>query len=226
MAPPGNIGKPLTEWAKPNWTAEDPLGNQGQYLGTNHPVLRFTGTFYPEATNLQDAQLVARLPLVTLTNISTNIVWWNSSTNVEGGNVTALGWFPKNPMAYVFSEGQYMTNPPSPMAPTRGGAPSGWVSSELRISPIKVQEWNGHYSPGPVIYLRLSDPQSTNHIAVRLHDDQGRWWTAKPEPEGDADGIMPYLVSLPPEVQSVTPEIVLLKPVRAEFMVNIPPPGN
>src|SRR5581483_11976167 len=120
----------------------------------------------------------------------------------------------------------YMTNPPSPMAPTRGGAPSGWVSSELRISPIKVQEWNGHYSPGPVIYLRLSDPQSTNHIAVRLHDDQGRWWTAKPEPEGDADGIMPYLVSLPPEVQSVTPEIVLLKPVRAEFMVNIPPPGN
>jgi len=203
----------------------------------HEPVLRFTATVYPEVTNANEAVLVAALPQVVLSNTaSTNITWWNSNYLAGSDAITALGWFPRNPMCYIFSDGHFATNPPLSLAPTGGGAPSGWVGQSQRTSPLHVQYWHGHYSRGPVIYLQVGapgtdargsathldfgSPEPANRLAIRLRDDLGRVWVAKPEPEGAADGIMPYLINLPPDVRTVTPEIVLLKPARAEFMVD------
>jgi len=230
--------KPVAGWSDVEWIADDPLGNRGQSLGMHEPVLRFTATVYPEATNANEAVLVASLPQVILSNATTtNITWWNSNYLAGSNAITALGWFPKNPMCYIFSDGHFATNPPVSLAPTRGGAPSGWVGQSQRTSPLHVQYWQGHYSQGPVIYLRVGAPGTdlngsathldfgsrdpVNRLAIRLRDDLGRVWVAKPEPEGAADGIMAYLIDLPSEVRTVTPEIVLLKPARAEFMVDM-----
>jgi hypothetical protein len=211
-------GEPAAGWDKPEWLAEDATGNRGQYLGVHQPVLRFTATVYPAATNRESSVLVAALPQIVLTNAMTNIVWWNMKSRVEAEEILALGLFPKG--IHTFSEGNYSTNCPSPMGPTRGGAPSGWVGTSKRISPVQVQHWAGHYTPSPVIYLHVPSLDSTNHLAIRLRDEQGRYFLAKPEPQGSSGGIMPFLIDLPPEVKAVVPEIILLKPLRAEFLVD------
>jgi hypothetical protein len=79
---------------------------------------------------------------------------------------------------------------------------------------------------GSVSRLDFDPPGPVNRLAIRLLDNKGRWWTAKPEPEDGADGIMPYLIDLPPEVRTVIPEIVLLKPTCAEFMVDTTAAAN
>jgi hypothetical protein len=211
-------GKHATGWEKPEWFAEDATGNRGEHLGVHQPVLRFTATLYPVPTNTEASVLVAILPPFALTNAATNIVWWNMKSQAETNQVLALGLFPKG--IHTFSGGLYVTNPPFPMSPTRGGAPSGWVGTSRRISPVQVQAWEAHYTPNPVIYLHVPTLDSTNRLAIRLRDEQGRYFLAKPEPGGSSQGIMPYLVDLPPEVKNVVPEIVLLKPVRAEFLVD------
>ena len=38
------------------------------------------------------------------------------------------------------------------------------------------------------------------HLAVRLRDQQGRYWLARPEPQGSRDNIRPYLIELPADV--------------------------
>jgi hypothetical protein len=211
-------GKPAEGWSEPEWSAEDPTGNRGHILGVHQPVLRFSATFYPVATNTEAALPVATLPKIVLTNVSTNIVFWNLKTNVESKSIEALGFFPKG--MYTFCEGMFVSNPPVSMSPTRGGAPSGWVGMNQRISPVQVKEWSGHYTPDPVIYVRAPSIGTTNRLAIRLRDDHGEVWIAKPEPEGASEDIMPFTVKLPDGVQTVVPEIVLLKPVTAEFMAR------
>jgi len=106
------------------------------------------------------------------------------------------------------------------MGPTKGGAPSGWVGQSQRISPTRTQHWHGHYTPVPVMYIRAPASRSKERLGVRLRDEQGRYWLAKPEPQGAADGIWPFLLELPPEVRTVSAEVVLLKPIQAEFTVQ------
>ena len=60
-----------------------------------------------------------------------------------------------------------------------------------------------------------------DRLAIRLRDARGVYWLTKPEPQGSSDRIYPYLVELPPEIKSVVPEVVLLKPVEAEFTVKV-----
>jgi hypothetical protein len=220
-------GKPAAGWSKPEWTAEDPLGNRGEYLGVHQPVLRYEATIYPAATNLEDAVLLGTMPAIAPNGVATNIVWWN--TNIAcpaaaGGSksneLLALGFFPAG--MYVFSEGKFVTNNAAAMGmgPTRGGSPSGWVGSERRDSPFHVTEWAGHYGTNPVIYLHLPPLGPAARVAIRLRDEQGKCWTAKPEPEGDSDGIMPYLLQVPAEVKTLVPEIVLLNSLHVEFLVD------
>jgi hypothetical protein len=225
---PGRYWEPVWElrqngikapgWNEPEWTAEDATGNRGQHLGIHRPVLRFSATIYPTATNLEAAQVVGILPQVSLSNMTTNIVWWNITNKVDSTSIEALGWFPKG--MHIFSEGAYVSNPPVRMGPTRGGAPSGWVGTGQRINPSRIKYWSGHYTPSPVIYLRVPSLGSTNRLAIRLRDENGKYWVAKPEPEGASAGIMPYLVELPSEMNSVVPEIILLKPIQAGFLVD------
>ena len=82
-----------------------------------------------------------------------------------------------------------------------------------------MQYWNGHYTPSPVIYLRAAPLPSGQRLAVRLRDEKGYHWIAKPDTRG-ANDIQPFLVELPTDVTTVTAEIVLLKPLQASFDVE------
>lgn len=209
-------------WIKPEWLAEDPLGNQGQYLGTNQNVLHFSATFYPAATNAEAAQLLATLPQTPVTNLQT-IVWWNQTARYGSNDILMLGLFP--PGNRVFQDGVLLTNPPVSMGPVRGGAPSGWTGQSQAVNPLKVVHYGGHYSTtNSVIYVSAPTFRGPARLAMRLRDEQGRNWIAKPESQGAVNGIYPFLVQLPPEVTQVTPELVLLTPVTAAFTVKIPAP--
>ncbi len=204
-------------WDGPEWEAEDPLGNKGQLPNVWQPALRFTAKYYPSPTNSEAAPLLAALPKIDLTSAATN--WWNRSVRCGSGEIAVLGCFPAG--THVFCEGRFVTNNPG-LGPTRGGAPSGWTGQEKRVNVSRLERLDGHYTPTPTIYLRVP----AGVFGVRLRDEQGRCWPARPEPEGDRNGILPFLLSPPPEVRFVTPEIVALKPVAASFAVKTEPPGK
>jgi hypothetical protein len=205
---------------KGEWLAEDPIGNKGQHLGVHQPVIKYSATFYPSPTNKEAALPVDTLPQTSVTHLQ-SIAWWSKKSQFENVSIEALGMFPAG--SYVFSEGQFLTNSPVTMGPVSGGAPYGWTSEDKPITPIKVQSFYGHYSiTNPIIYLRALKMDPKNQLAVRLRDEQGRYWLTKSEGEGWSEGIYPFIVQLPPDVTNVVPEIVVLKPVEAEFMVNVP----
>ncbi len=220
--------KPVLGWSKPEWIAESPNGNRGQFLGVHQPVLRFVTTVYPEATNTSAAQLIAILPQTDLSAISTN-QWWNVTNSYNSDTVAVLGLFLRG--THTFSEGLHESSSPTVNGPG-GGAPSGWTGNSQQIAPFKEKVFRNHYTPTPVIYLRVKtsgqdpftsagDAQSVNadRLAIRLRDDHGGLWVAKAENE--VDGIQPFLIELPPGVTNIVPELVLLKPLKAEFLVNI-----
>ena len=209
-------GKPTAGWETPEWFAEDATGNRGQYLGIHQPVLRYSATVYPQATNVAAGALVGSLPRIDLAQVSTNI-WWNRKYSAGSNEIVVLGLCP--PGMHQFSDGDYDTNGPA-MAPVRGGAPSGWVSTSRRMTPLRVKEWHGHYTPNPTLYVRAPGIHEPERLAVRLRDDQGRYWAAKPESQGSPDGIHPFLLELPADVTNIVPDLVLLKPVQAEFLVE------
>lgn len=210
----------IAGWDKPEWLAEDPTGNRGQQLGTNQPVLRYSATFYPAATNTQDAQSLAILPQTSVTNLQ-SILWWKQTAHYESNNILILGLFPAG--SYVFSNGSLLTNPPVSMGPVRGGAPSGWTWQSTSANPLKEIQYSGHYSiSNSIIYVSAPKLDKKTHLAMRLRDDQGRYWVANLDPAGADNGVYPFLVNLPSQVNQVTPELVVLKPVEAEFMVRTP----
>ncbi len=209
-------GQPAAGWAEPEWIAEDATGNRGQHLGVHRPVLRFFATVYPEATNTEAAWLIAALPRTDLTTLTSNL-WWNQSLPAGTNQIVALGFCP--PGTHVFSEGKFDPNGP-PMGPVGGGAPSGWVGQSQWINPLRHKEWSGHYTPSPSLYLRADRLGQRDRLAVRLRDEAGRLWVAKPESQGGPDGIHAFLVELPSDVTNVVPEVVLLRPVEADFLVG------
>jgi hypothetical protein len=203
-------------WSEAEWFAEDPLGNRGQYLGTNQPFLRFSATFYPEATNTAAAELLATLPQSPVTNQQT-VLWWNQAARQGTNDILVLGLFP--PGTRVFEGSHLLTNPPVSMGPVLGGGPSGWTGMSRAVSPMKVVHYSSHYSMADsVIYVSAPDLSGPARLAIRLRDEQGRTWDAKAE--DSANGIHPFLVELPPDVTQVTPELIFLPSVTATFTVN------
>jgi len=208
-------------WEEPEWIAEDPTGNRSQFLGVHQRVERFSGAFYPNPTNTQAAVLVGSSPLFSVHDLQSNICW-NLKLDYEKHPISVLGVFTNG--THVFLDGVYQSNPPVGMGPVHGGAPSGWVGQSQRVSPTRVNEWAGHYTPVPVIYIHAQGLRSTERLAVRLRDSQGRYWLAKPESQGDSQRISPFLLELPEEVKPVLAEFVVLKPVEAQFLVQMPGP--
>jgi hypothetical protein len=217
--------QPAVGWDAPEWFAEDPTSNYGQHLGTRQPILRFTTTFYPSATNVESTVLLTSCPPVAVTSLQSD-VWWNITSRVATDEITVLGILP--PGTHHFSEGVYQTNPAPAlrMGPVGGGAPSGWVGRGERVSPTRMRYWHGHYTPSPTLYIRIPSSKSKRRFAVRLRDERGHVLIAKPEPQGSPDGISPFLIDLPPEVKTVTAEVILLKPVHASFDVDTTKPGG
>lgn len=216
-------GLPARGWSEPEWSAEDPTGNRGQYLGRHQSVLRFSVMVYPLATNTAAAASVVALPRVDL-SILTNQTVWNSKLSIGTNEIVALGVCPAG--TYTFTGGNFDPTGPR-MGAVVGGAPSGWTSQTKRVTPMKLQIWRGHYTPTPTIYVRASELKDPNRLALRLRDDAGQMWTAKSEPQGDnPDGVHAFLMELPPEVTQVVPELILLKPVQAQFVVQTPAGDN
>lgn len=222
-------GKPAGGWSEPEWFAESPNGNRGQFLGVHQPALQFVTTVYPEATNARAVQLIATLPRTDISALSTN-QWWNSTNSYGSHTVEVLGLFLRG--THSFSEGVYQNSSATVNGP-HGGAPSGWTGMTQQVTPFRTKETHNHYTPGPVIYLRVksSAPRASQldhesrsladgseRLALRLRDDRGLYWLA--EPENPVDGIHPFLIKLPSEVTNIVPELVLLKPMKAEFLIN------
>ncbi len=214
-------GKPASGWEEPDWIAEDPTGNRSKFLGVHQRVERFSGTFYPSPTNAQAAVLIGRSPWFSVHDLQSN-TWWSLNLNYENHPISILGVFTNG--THVFLDGIYQTNPAVSMGPVHGGAPSGWVGQSQRVTPTRVNQWAGHYTPVPVIYIQTKALRSTGRLAVRLRDNEGHYWVAKPEPQGNTQGISPFLLELPEEVKAVVAEFVVLKPVEAQFLVQMPEP--
>jgi hypothetical protein len=211
-------GAEIHGWRPPEWIAADPLGNQGQFLGLHQPVLRYSVTFHPEVTNELATEIVASLPTVSLATGATNTLWFHTNS-LQGIEVAVIGLMTTS--MNFFTEGVYEPAPP-PLGITQGDAPTGWVSSGRRLSPLKHVLYHGHYADRPVIYLQCRDATLARNLGVRLRDDQGRLWPTTRETRSNPDGILPFMLDVPPEVTNVTPEIVLLNPVAAEFVVQTP----
>jgi hypothetical protein len=207
----------------PEWWAEDPTGNRGQTLGLHEPIQRFHIQAFPSATNAILDRLAVRLPTVSLDTLGAGLFWDRTATT---GPVVfdAVGLLP--PGMHLFTGGRYTTNPPpggSP-APVSGGAPSGWVGISAQTAPNRMKSWDGHYTPVPTLYLRAPTIPGDDRIGVRIRDEQGRLWTAEAEEQGRRENIRPFLLKLPPEVRTITPEVVFIRPRSAEFTVRVPEP--
>ena len=209
-------GQPASGWSEPEWTTEDPTGNRGECVGLHYAALRFRATVYPTTTNADAALPVGTLPPVDL-GVLTNQTLWNSRIRVGTNELVALGICP--PGVYTFTGGAFDPTGPR-MTAVGGGAPSGWTSQTKRVTPMKLQTWHGHYTPAPTIYIRATQLKDPDRLALRLRDDSGRTWTAKPEPQGCPDGVHAFLLELPSEITNIVPELVLLQPVEADFMVE------
>jgi hypothetical protein len=213
-------GNELTGWTEPEWIAEDPLGNRGRRLGIHQPVLRLVATVYPKTDNVAAAPAIATLPPINLSQLTTN-VWWNTTCRAGTNAIVAMGVCPAG--VHVFMDGQYDTNSPSGMGPVHGGARTGWTGQSWRATPLQVKHKDGHYTPDATIYIRAPDLTEPERLAVRLKDSEGKYWEAAPETQGSPQGIHPFMLRVPTNVTTVVPEIVLLKPIEADFLVNTQP---
>ena len=220
-------GVPVAGWSKPEWIAESPNGNRGQFLGVHQAALRFTATVYPESTNATAAKLIATLPPTDFTTLKTN-QWWNATNSVSSNSVVVLGMFLRG--THSFADGHYQSSSASVNGPG-GGAPSGWTWDSKQITPFRETTTHNHYTPSPVIYVQVGEGSGLGNspddgeiqpamerLAVRLRDGQGGVWVAKPG--GASGGIQPFLVELPSGVTNLVAELVLLKPLSADFLVN------
>ncbi len=208
-------GSPVTGWGAPEWEAEDALGNRGVTPNVNQAELRFDVVWHPSPTNMAATIVAATLPRINLAAPATN--FWNVTNQFRAQRVVALGYFP--PGVYVFTNGQFSTTNPG-MGSVSGGSPSGWTA-QSNYRRHRVERFDGHYTRSPVIYLTYKD-EPIGRVALRLRDDEGRYWMAEAEQQGDRDGVHPFLISAPPEVTTAIPEVVLLPPLKASFFVLTP----
>lgn len=70
--------------------------------------------------------------------------------------------------------------------------------------------------------MKIAEPAGEEHIGVRLFDKEKKLYLTETEPQGKAAGVLPFLIRTPDHVESVTPELVLLPRVKAEFLVETP----
>ncbi|MFO1459760.1 MAG: hypothetical protein U1G08_10135 [Verrucomicrobiota bacterium] len=214
--------KPATGWLDPEWWAEDPTGNRGQTLGLHEPVQRFHLQAFPSVTNSILDRLAVRLPTVSLDGLGAGILW---EIRHHRPRCLRRGGSPP-PGMHLFTAGRYTTNPPpgGAPAPVSGGAPSGWVGISAQIAPNRTKSWDGHYTPVPTLYLHAPTIPGDDRIGVRIRDEQGRLWTAEAEEQGRRENVRPFLLKLPPDVRTITPEVVFIRPLTAEFTVRVPAP--
>jgi hypothetical protein len=207
-------GAAATNWTTPEWQAEDATGNRGQTLGLHEPMLKFIATTYPQPEAVNDEARRWRLPMVRLPT-SPQGVQWNTNRVLRDASVTVIGLFP--PGAYTFSQGQ-LTNPPSPVG---GRGWNGWTGLSQQVAPGRWRKWATFGTTNYTVFLRWPVSNAGQRLAVGLRDRQGPVsWTQCNGSEG-ADGVFALAFDTPLEAaQDVGLEMVLLEPLRAEFVVR------
>ena len=207
---------PAVGWDVPEWNAEDAVGNRNRMLGVHQPVIRFDAKFYPSATNFQAAVQIGRSPPTALGTLQTN-VWWNIEIPYRGHTIAVLGLFP--PGEHIFSEGTYVTNGIQGINTGSLSGRLGWSGNGRSLSPGKFQTWAHHRTAVPTIYLRVSELDEDEHLGVRILDEEGRYWPTRLQANG-TDMERAYLLDVPADAKTVVAEIVVLKPVQADFFVS------
>ena len=184
------------------------------FVGVHQSVLCFEASFYPSVTNSHATVLIGTSPPVALDTLESN-TFWNLELSYGSHKISVLGLLPSG--THIFTNGKYVTSPePWMSSNTRL---SGWEGGSRTSSPGQVQSWRRHRTAVPTVYLRAPELAGGVRLGVRIRDQQGRWWTTKVQPQG-ANLESAYLLEVPPDVKTVTAEIVLLKPVHAQFFVN------
>ena len=74
-----------------------------------------------------------------------------------------------------------------------------------------------------MVFLRSENSGLARHFGVRAREVKGRRWITTQEQPGGPAGSIPYLLDVPTDVAGDgVPEIVLLKPIEAQFTVRTP----
>jgi hypothetical protein len=133
-------GQIASGWDAPEWTADDPTGNRGKYLGIHRPVLRYLATFHPSATNEDAARINGRLPAIDVANLQSNVLW-NTNLSFDSTKILVLGVFRSG--VNTFTGGAYDPKPAVAMTAVGGGAPSGWTSTWRRVNPVRTSSGMG-----------------------------------------------------------------------------------
>jgi hypothetical protein len=213
-------GQPAAGWDGPEWEAEDELGNRGQYLGTLQPALRLKASYYPSPTNVAEAHLLGALPVVPVEGLGSNRC---SSVEIpwSGAKVKLVGVF--GPGSNAFLEGQLVTAPVPGIPALPPSSVPGWNACGAVGANVfgQARYWWRHTSAVPAIYLFGCDRYRPERLAVRVRDDLGRVWTTTPEPAPQGQ-VCAWLMRLPPDAKTVSAELVLLKPLQAEFVAATP----
>ena len=126
---------------------------------------------------------------------------WNKTFAHESGEIEVFGLFA--PGVSSFEEGAV-----------------SWVESGVENR--KSSRWISsgiHSSHLPVIYVKSWNLPPERRLGVRLTDEKGHHWTTISQPLND---IWPFPIELGPEIESVIPEVVVLRPIEATFQVRTP----
>lgn len=183
---------PSSRWCMSEWTAEDPYGNQGQWLGLHQPALRFNAKFEPMPTNEDATELIRALPELSLEFRRTN---WLLTNWVEGVELVALGYAPLEEIREEETGGAYVSAYGVPfhisMVNIRCNDPNLRQKIGVRARARDGRVWTGYLYP-------------SNHS-----------WLSEPS-------LLRFILDVPDDVTHVVPEIVLLKPIEVEFTVKTP----
>jgi hypothetical protein len=76
-----------------------------------------------------------------------------------------------------------------------------------------------HSSSNLVIYVRVQNLVSPNRIAMRLRDSTGCYWSTRAETV-NFEQVYPFYVDRMSDKTNIVAEVVLLKPLQAEFLVD------
>jgi hypothetical protein len=207
-------GEPATNWEAPEWVAEDPTGNRGQTLGLHEPLQKFIATTYPKPEAVSEETRRWRLPVARLPTTPQGIQW-NTNRVMRDLSVTVIGLFP--PGAYTFSQGR-LSNPPGSVS-----SMAGWTGLGKQVLPGKWQYWSTHGATNYTAFLRWTAGKGDQRIAVGLvyqQDQVLRTQWGRLDSGGEVRAFV--FEPLPADAQEVGVDIVLLEPLRAQFVVRAP----
>ncbi len=204
-------GRPATNWEAPEWEAEDATGNRGQTLGLHEPILKFIATAYPKPEAVTNETSRWNVPVMSLPSTPQGLQW-NTNRTLRNVPISIIGLFP--PGSYTFSRGQ-LTNAPG------GFSGKGWTGLSKQVFPGRWQHWDTHGATNYTAFLRWNAKNVEQRIAVGLRYRQGQSSRTQWGRLDEGGDVSAFVFGTPlQDAREVELEVVLLEPLRAEFVVR------